>query len=89
MSTLRRLSHLCDTGGVVAAQAALAQMALAAGLYAGPVPGSKALPTMGAWAPDPAATDDGAVHLFAEAVFPSCPSLSKSWCVGREWGWGC
>ncbi|MBB95185.1 MAG: cobaltochelatase subunit CobN [Rhodobacteraceae bacterium] len=57
VSTLRRLSHLCDTGGVVAAQAALAQMALAAGLYAGPVPGSKALPTMGAWAPDPGVHD--------------------------------
>ncbi|MBI6628766.1 cobaltochelatase subunit CobN [Pontibaca salina] len=51
VSTLRRLAHLCDTGGLVAAQAALAQMALAAGLYAGPVPGSKALPMMGAWTP--------------------------------------
>lgn len=49
VSTLRRLAHLCDTGGEVAAQAVLAQMALAAGLYAGPVPGSKALPPMGAW----------------------------------------
>ena len=52
VSTLRRLAHLCDTGGVVASQAALAQMALAAGLYAGPVPGSKALPPMGAWSPE-------------------------------------
>ncbi len=43
-STLQRLAHLCDTGGAVAAQAALAQMALAAGLYAGPVTGAKALP---------------------------------------------
>ena len=51
-STLRRLTHLCDTGGVVAAQAALAQLALAAGLYAGPVIGSKALPTVGAWTPE-------------------------------------
>ncbi|SEL88692.1 cobaltochelatase CobN subunit [Roseivivax marinus] len=51
VSTLRRLAHLCDTGGAVAAQAALAQMALAAGLYAGPVPGSKALPSVGAWTP--------------------------------------
>lgn len=51
VSTLRRLAHLCDTGGEVAAQAALAQMALAAGLYAGPVPGSKTLPPMGAWSP--------------------------------------
>lgn len=51
-STLRRLAHLCDTGGVVAAQAALAQLALAAGLYAGPVIGSKALPSVGAWTPE-------------------------------------
>ena len=34
VSTLRRLSHLCDTGGEVAARAALAQLALAAGLFA-------------------------------------------------------
>lgn len=52
VSTLRRLAHLCDTGGEVAAQAALAQMALAAGLYAGPVMGAKTLPECGAWCPD-------------------------------------
>ncbi|MCA3439000.1 MAG: cobaltochelatase subunit CobN [Rhodobacter sp.] len=50
-STLRRLAQLCDTGGAVAAQAALAQMALAAGLYAGPVAGAKALPEVGGWTP--------------------------------------
>ncbi|MEM9636723.1 MAG: cobaltochelatase subunit CobN [Pseudomonadota bacterium] len=52
VSTLRRLAHLCDTGGVVAAQAALAQMSLAAGLYAGPVRGAKTLPPLGAWTPE-------------------------------------
>ncbi len=52
VSTLRRLQHLCDTGGAVAAQAALAQLALAAGLYAGPVPGDKRLPDMGFYDPD-------------------------------------
>ncbi|MCX8952432.1 cobaltochelatase subunit CobN [Ruegeria sp. NA] len=52
LSTLRRLAHLCDIGGEVAAQAALAQMALAAGLYAGPVMGAKTLPEYGAWCPD-------------------------------------
>jgi len=51
-STLRRLAHLCDAGGAVAAQAALAQMALAAGLYAGPVAGAKTLPQVGAWTPE-------------------------------------
>ncbi|MBT8409960.1 MAG: cobaltochelatase subunit CobN, partial [Alphaproteobacteria bacterium] len=52
VSTLRRLAHLCDTGGAVAAQAALAQLALSAGLYAGPVAGTKALPMVGAWTPE-------------------------------------
>ncbi|MDZ4134852.1 MAG: cobaltochelatase subunit CobN, partial [Paracoccaceae bacterium] len=51
VSTLRRLSALCDAGGAVAAQAALAQLALAAGLYAGPVPGDKALPDCGWYDP--------------------------------------
>ena len=52
ISTLRRLQALCDTGGAVAAQAALAQLALAAGLYAGPVLGDKRLPDMGFYDPD-------------------------------------
>ncbi|WP_375230689.1 cobaltochelatase subunit CobN [Roseobacter sp. S98] len=52
VSTLRRLQHLCDTGGVVAWQAALAQMALASGLYAGPVRGAKTLPVVGGWTPE-------------------------------------
>lgn len=52
ISTLRRLSQLCDAGGAIAAQAALAQLALAAGLYAGPVPGEKRLPDYGYYDPD-------------------------------------
>ncbi len=52
VSTLRRLANLCDIGGEVAAQAALAQMAIAAGLYAGPVMGAKTIPECGAWCPD-------------------------------------
>ncbi len=60
-STLRRLAHLCDTGGAVAAQAALAQMALAAGLYAGPVPGAKALPEVGG-------LDAGGRHLLPGGI---------------------
>lgn len=51
LSTLRRLSALCDAGGAVAAQAALAQLALAAGLYAGPVPGDKSVPECGWYLP--------------------------------------
>lgn len=52
VSTLRRLSHLCDQGGAIAAQAALAQLALAAGLYAAPVMGQKTVPDMGLYDPD-------------------------------------
>ena len=52
ISTLRRLSSLCDTGGAIAAQAALAQLALAAGFYAGPVSGTKTIPACGYYDPD-------------------------------------
>jgi cobaltochelatase CobN len=52
VSTLRRLQVLCDAGGAVAAQAALAQLALAAGLYAGPVAGDKTVPDMGFYDPE-------------------------------------
>lgn len=52
VSTLRRLSALCDAGGEIAAQGALAQLALAAGLYAGPVVGMKSLPAFGFWHPN-------------------------------------
>lgn len=51
VSTLRRLKVLCDTGGPVAAQAAIAQLALASGLYAGPVVGEMNLPEMGFYDP--------------------------------------
>lgn len=69
-STLHRLTHLCDTGGAIAAQAALAQLALAAGLYAKPVMGSKALPDHGGWTPegglcDPLADRDTEKPLIA------------------------
>jgi cobaltochelatase CobN len=51
VSTLRRLAALCDAGGAVAAQAALAQLALAAGRYAGPVAGDKQVPPWGWYDP--------------------------------------
>lgn len=56
-STLHRLTHLCDTGGAIAAQAALAQLALSAGLYASPVMGKKVLPDVGAWTPETGVCD--------------------------------
>ncbi|MEH7827584.1 cobaltochelatase subunit CobN [Gemmobacter denitrificans] len=51
VGTLRRLAALCDAGGAVAAQAALAQLALAAGLYAPPVMGDKTVPDCGWYDP--------------------------------------
>ena len=51
VSTLRRLQALCDAGGAVAAQAALQQLALASGLYAGPLPGDKTVPDRGWYDP--------------------------------------
>nr|WP_319949243.1 cobaltochelatase subunit CobN [uncultured Shimia sp.] len=61
-STLHRLSHLCDTGGAIAAQAALAQLSLAAGLYASPVAGAKTLPDQGGWTPETGVCDPDAVR---------------------------
>ncbi|MFV0303187.1 MAG: cobaltochelatase subunit CobN, partial [Paracoccus sp. (in: a-proteobacteria)] len=52
VSVLRRLQQLCDAGGAVAAQAALAQLCLSAGIYAGPVPGEKRMPECGFYDPD-------------------------------------
>ena len=51
VSTLRRLKLLCDAGGAVAAQVAIAQLALASGLYAGPVFGETEIPDMGFYDP--------------------------------------
>jgi cobaltochelatase CobN len=51
-STLGRLRVLCEAGGAVAARSALAQLALASGLYAGPVFGDAEIPDMGFYDPD-------------------------------------
>ncbi|RTL75850.1 MAG: cobaltochelatase subunit CobN [Bradyrhizobiaceae bacterium] len=51
LSTLRRLKVLCDKGGPVAAQAAIAQLALASGLYAEPVVGEIDIPEIGFYDP--------------------------------------
>jgi cobaltochelatase CobN len=71
VSTLRRLSHLCDAGGAVAAQAALAQLALAAGFYAGPVAGTKAVPTCGYYDPD-----HGIVSLCPRSTLGDAPLIA-------------
>lgn len=48
---LRRLTALCDTGGEVAAGAALAELAKAAGLSAAPAPQPEPVPPFGLWHP--------------------------------------
>ena len=82
VGTLRRLSALCDTGGAVAAQAALAQLALAAGLYAGPVPGAKEVPECGWYDPEagiidpPARTDRPCVAVTFYRSYVTSADLS-------------
>jgi len=49
---LRRLAELCDTGGAVAAQAALALLASAAGLAVADVAGARAIAEVGGWQPE-------------------------------------
>ncbi len=65
VSTLRRLQHLCDQGGAVAAAAALQQLALAAGLYAAPVRGARGVADVGGWGQG-AAMCPAAFHLSAQ-----------------------
>jgi cobaltochelatase CobN len=50
-ATLRRLKSLCDSGGAIAAQAAIAELADAAGLHAEPVEGEIGIPDMGFYDP--------------------------------------
>jgi cobaltochelatase CobN len=76
VSTLRRLAQLCDSGGAVAAQAALAQLALAAGFYAGPVKGTKTVPDCGFYDPDRGVVPfvdagDGAAPVVAVTFYRS------------------
>jgi len=52
VSTLRRLSALCEGGGEHSAQAALAQLAMAGGLYAKPVRRARQIGAVGSWHPD-------------------------------------
>jgi cobaltochelatase CobN len=51
VATLRRLKRLCDKGGAIAAQAAIAELAWAAGLSAKPVVGEIDIPDMGFYDP--------------------------------------
>lgn len=69
-STLKRLKDLCDIGGPRAARAALAQLSLAAGIYAKPVRGAKAIPDVGAWTPKDGPMCGAAVMMNTPADTP-------------------
>jgi len=71
-ATLDRLNALCGEGGAVAGQAALAQLALAAGFYTGPVPGAKTIPDFGCWTPERGARD-GVSESGCGACGGECP----------------
>lgn len=52
VTLLRRLAVLCDAGGAIAAQAALSELAMAAGLHAGQVAGEPVVPEYGLYDPE-------------------------------------
>lgn len=75
-ATLARLGALVGEGGAVAGQAALAQLALAAGLYAGPVDGIRTIPAWGCWTPEHGAR--GGVAGSATGLAPEGASARPS-----------
>ncbi|MGZ3217896.1 cobaltochelatase subunit CobN [Paracoccus sp. T5] len=79
-SVLRVLRRHCDQGGAVAAQAALAQMAIASGLAAAPVEGRKTLPQMGLWDPDHGVIDQVPQGNLALVTF------YRSWLAAADIG---
>jgi len=63
VATLRELTRLCDCGGALAAQAALAQLAIAAGLEDVPVQHAWPIAAVGAWQPHCGVTSPAAFAL--------------------------
>jgi cobaltochelatase CobN len=83
VATLRGLAALCDAGGAVAAEAALARLALTAGLPSSPVPGLKGVPdrgwyrpTLGVVAGPPEGAGPLAVVTFYRAYLTSGDTLA-------------
>ncbi|MDE2469927.1 MAG: cobaltochelatase subunit CobN [Bradyrhizobium sp.] len=67
-STLRRLKTLCDHGGTDSARAALAQLALAAGLPAVPPVARAALPKVGFYVPGTGVVEPSALDLTPDGA---------------------
>ncbi|MDJ0639138.1 MAG: cobaltochelatase subunit CobN [Paracoccaceae bacterium] len=76
-ATLERLGALVAEGGAVAAEAALAQLALAAGLYAGPVAGEKTVPDFGCWTPGGGAVSPNLSGVLSKDCPPDCPARAE------------
>ena len=89
-ATLARLDALVCEGGAVAGQAALAQLALAAGLYAGPVDGIRTIPAWGCWTPERGARGGAASFAAglayegasARTSMPDCGACCHAECLG-------
>ena len=89
-ATLARLDALVREGGAVAGQAALAQLALSAGLYAGPVDGFRTIPAWGCWTPERGARGgvaDSAAGLAPEGASArptmlECSASCHAECLG-------
>ena len=73
-ATLGRLQALTTEGGAIAAEAALAQLALAAGLYAGPVQGAKTIPDFGCWSPGMGPRAGSGGRALCVDCPPDCPA---------------
>lgn len=82
-ATLERLNALVSEGGAVAAEAALAQLALAAGLYAGPVLGEKTVPDYGCWSPENGANACGFCQSPCSSLTEKYPGVSAESARGK------
>ena len=80
-AALHRLSTLCDQGGAVAAQMALAELARAAGLPAAPVAGQAEIPDRGFYDPDA-----GVITNPATGANPVLVSFYRSYLTSADLG---
>ncbi len=80
-AALHRLNTLCDQGGAVAAQMALAELARAAGLPAAPVAGQALIPDHGFYDPDA-----GVITNPATGANPVLVSFYRSYLTSADLG---
>ncbi|MFC3570880.1 cobaltochelatase subunit CobN [Paracoccus simplex] len=80
-AVLHRLAALCDEGGAIAAQTALAELAGAAGLAAAPVTGQATIPQWGFYDPDA-----GVITKPAAGASPVLVSFYRSYLTSADLG---